>query len=166
MNTALKGKAQHGLNEQELSQQKRLAKLAWLLDSSIKVPGTNFRIGLEALLGLVPGVGDVAGGAISSWIILQGAKLGVSKSVLARMGVNVMVDVVVGAIPILGDLFDMAYKANNRNVRLMEDYFADPQTTRRKSAGGVALAVLIILLTLAAIIAAFVGLVALVASLV
>lgn len=166
MSTALKGKPQHGLNEQELAQQKRLAKLAWLLDSSIKVPGTNFRIGLEALLGLVPGVGDVAGGAISSWIILHGAKLGVSKAVLARMGVNVMLEVVVGAIPILGDLFDMAYKANNRNVRLMEDYFADPQTTRRKSAGGVAVAVLIIFLILAAITAAFVGLVALVASLV
>lgn len=164
MSTALKGKPQHGLNEQELAQQKRLAKLAWLLDSSIKVPGTNFRIGLEALLGLVPGVGDVAGGAISSWIILHGAKLGVSKAVLARMGVNVMLEVVVGAIPILGDIFDMAYKANNRNVRLMEDYFADPQTIRRKSAGGVAVAVLIILLILAAITAAFVGLVALVAS--
>ena len=166
MNTALKGKTQHGLNDQELAQEKRLAKLAWLLDSSIKVPGTNFRIGLESLLGLVPGVGDVAGGAISCWIILQGAKLGVSRAVLARMGANVLVEVVVGAIPIFGDLFDMAYKANNRNVRLMEDYFADPQTTRRKSAGGVAMAVLIIVLILAAIIAAFVGLVVLVSRLV
>lgn len=107
--------------------------LARLLDSAVTVPGTNFRVGLDALIGLVPGIGDAVGAALSGYIVLAAARMGLPKSVLARMLVNLGVDTVVGAVPILGDLFDMAFRANTRNVALIEAALADPIPTRRRS---------------------------------
>jgi hypothetical protein len=104
----------------------RLARLAWLLDNSIPLPGTQFRIGLEALLGLVPVVGDAAGVILSSYILQQAAGLGVPKSILLRMGVNIAIEGVVGIVPFAGDVFDAAWKANLRNVRLLNDYLERP----------------------------------------
>ncbi|NHI01657.1 MULTISPECIES: DUF4112 domain-containing protein [Oceanimonas] len=100
----------------------RLDRLAWLLDSAVRLPG-GFRIGLDGIMGLVPGVGDLAGAALSGYIVLQAARMKLPVTLLARMGLNVLLEVLIGSIPILGDLFDFAFKANRRNVRLMEDYF-------------------------------------------
>ena len=108
--------------------------LARVLDEAIRIPGTNIRIGLDALLGLLPGGGDVAGGVFSGLIILQAARAGAPTPVLGRMLANVAIDVVVGAIPILGDLFDVAWRANSRNVRLLEAWRERPATTKRASA--------------------------------
>ena len=83
-------------------------------------PGPGFRIGLETIVGLVPGVGDLVGGGFSLYIILQAARMGVPASLLARMGWNLLVDVVVGAVPFLGDLFDAGFKANMRNLALLD----------------------------------------------
>ena len=130
----------------------RLRRLGYLLDNSIRIPGTGFRIGLETIVGLVPGVGDLVGGGFSAWIILQAARLGAPPSLLARMGWNLLVDVVVGAVPLLGDLFDAGFKANMRNLALLERHVEGPASSRRASRRFIAvLAVALILLLAGAV---------------
>jgi len=101
------------------SRLRRLDKLAQLLDTIIPIPGTRFRIGLDGLLGLIPGVGDTLGAVFSAYIIFEAARLGFPKSTLLRMVGNVAVETLVGAVPILGDIFDIAWKANVRNLALL-----------------------------------------------
>lgn len=136
------------------SRVERLHGLARVLDSAFVVPGTNFRFGLDALVGLIPGVGDLVGAGLSGYILIEAARIGVPRSVLLRMGWNVAVETVVGAVPLLGDLFDAAYKANNRNIRLLDRYLAEPAGVRRSSRGLVAavLAVLLLLVVGAAVV--------------
>jgi hypothetical protein len=130
-----------------------LRQLARLLDAAVRVPGTNIRFGLDAVLGLIPGAGDIAGGLLSTFIILQAAKLGAPRSVLARMVMNVGVDSIVGAVPILGDLFDVGWKSNLRNTELLERYVDRPQATRAASQGAVIAAIAAIVLIVVAMIA-------------
>lgn len=111
----------------------RLRRLAVLLDDSIRIPGTGFRVGLDALLGLLPGAGDLAGGAFSLYILLQAARMDVPRPLLVRMGTNLVIDVVVGAVPILGDLFDAGFKANMRNLALLEQHLHRPVASTRSS---------------------------------
>jgi hypothetical protein len=140
--------------EQRVARTRRLAQV-W--DAVLRVPGTPFAIGLDPLLGLVPGVGDALGTGVALWIVLQAARLGASVSTLLHMLANVAVDALVGAIPVAGDIFDFAWKANLRNVELLERHVADPTAARRAGtlwlaavggvlvlllAGGVALGVL------------------------
>lgn len=137
----------------------RARSLATLLDSAVRVPGTGIRLGLDPLLGLVPGLGDLAGAVLSGYIVLLGAQLGAPASVVARMLGNVVVDTVGGSLPLIGDLFDVAWKSNAMNVDLLERWVGEPTRTRRASrwligltvlalalvaAGGVALAVVVI----------------------
>jgi hypothetical protein len=110
----------------------RLRSLAWLLDNSIPLPG-GFRIGVDAIIGLVPGIGDAIGALISAYIINEARSLGAPRSVLVRMIANVMIETVVGAIPFAGDLFDAAFKANTRNLALLARYQLDPIGSRRSS---------------------------------
>lgn len=107
---------------------KRVQRLARLMDSSIRLPG-GYRIGFDGLIGLVPGVGDLATAGVSCYIIVQAARAGVPTRVLARMVWNVGLDAVIGSVPLVGDLFDFAFKANLRNARLMEAYLdrSDPR---------------------------------------
>jgi hypothetical protein len=127
----------------------RLRRLGYLLDNSIPIPGTRFRIGLETIVGLVPGVGDLVGGGFSLYIILQAARMGVSASLLARMGWNLFVDVVVGTVPFLGDLFDAGFKANMRNLALLDRHAQGPGQSRRASRRFVAVLVILLGLVLA-----------------
>jgi hypothetical protein len=99
----------------------RLRKLAWLIDASFGLPGTRFRFGLNSVIGLLPVGGDAVLGALSLYIIYEAAQLGVPRHKLLRMLANVGVEVFGGSIPIVGDLFDMALKANLRNLRIIED---------------------------------------------
>lgn len=109
-----------------------LRRIARLMDSSIRLPG-GFRIGLDGLIGLIPGIGDVLSAGVSSYILLEAARMKLPLSVLLRMGLNMAVDLLVGAIPVFGDVFDFAFKANERNVRLIAAYCAEPRRTRRQS---------------------------------
>lgn len=110
-----------------------LRRLAWLLDSSIPIPGTRFTIGLDPLVGLFPFVGDLVGALLSTYIVGQAGRLGAPKSVLLRMGMNVVVEGLVGLVPLAGDVFDAAFKANQRNVRLLEAWLENPRRTARSS---------------------------------
>ncbi len=110
----------------------RLRRLAWLLDSSIRLPG-GFRIGLDGIIGLVPGVGDLLAAGLSTYIVGQAVRLGVPGVVLARMSVNVILELFVGAIPILGDVFDFAFKANERNMKLIDAHLSAPDHNRSGS---------------------------------
>lgn len=108
-------------------------RLARLLDSRFRVPGTGLRFGLDGLLGLVPGVGDAAGLALSSMVIVQAVRLGARGATVARMVLNVAVDAVFGSIPLLGSVFDFAFKANTRNVALLQRHQLDPAGTAAES---------------------------------
>lgn len=99
---------------------KRLRRLAWLIDGVFKLPGTRFRFGLNSIVGLIPVGGDAVLGAISLYIIYEAAQLGVPGPQLARMFGNVALEVFGGSVPVLGDLFDMALKANLRNLAIIE----------------------------------------------
>lgn len=111
----------------------RLKRLAWLMDDSIRVPVIGRRIGIESLLGLVPVVGDLAGGGISAYVLYNAARMGASVPTLLRMAFNIALEMVVGAVPVLGDLFDMGFKANQRNVRLLERHVGDSRSVDRQS---------------------------------
>jgi hypothetical protein len=104
----------------------RLKSLSRLLDSIIPLPG-GYRIGIDGLLGLIPGIGDIAGGVASSYIIIESARLGASTTTLLRMVFNVLVESIIGLIPFLGDLFDFVWKANEKNTALMEKQLHEPQ---------------------------------------
>lgn len=106
----------------------RMQFVASVLDDSIRVPGTSYRIGLDPLIGLVPGGGDLLAGVLSLYIVAESARLGVSVGTLVHMLANVALDVGAGSIPYFGDVFDAGWKANKRNVRLaMRELVTDPE---------------------------------------
>ncbi len=111
----------------------RLKRLSRLLDSAIGIPGTRYRFGLDAIVGLVPGIGDAIGAIFSTYIIFQAARLGASKAILARMIGNVAVDTIVGEIPLLGDLFDVGFQSNIRNLSLIERHVHRPAAAKAQS---------------------------------
>ena len=142
----------------------RLRRIGYLLDNSIPIPGTGYRVGLEAIIGLVPGLGDLVGGGFSAWIILQAARLGAPPSLLARMGWNLLVDTAVGTIPLLGDLFDAGFKANMRNLALLDGHVQGPAGSRRASRRFIAVLALLLVLLLVGVVTVSVLLVQLLLS--
>ncbi|NJN30662.1 MAG: DUF4112 domain-containing protein [Synechococcales cyanobacterium RM1_1_8] len=114
----------HGVRLQQLQ------RLSHLLDNAIAIPGTSYRFGLDPFLGLVPGAGDVAGTALSAYIVIQAARWKLPTATLLRMLGNVCLDWLVGTLPMLGDLFDLGWKANARNVALLENHLNAPQTSQ------------------------------------
>lgn len=130
---------------------RRLERLAWLLDSSIRIPVVGWRIGLDSLIGLIPGVGDALGGLVSTYILAQGVRLRASKATLARMLFNVALEFFAGLVPVAGDLFDMGFKSNQRNVELLQAYLDDSTATARGSRRRVAL--FAVAMTLAGVVA-------------
>jgi hypothetical protein len=117
--------------------EQRLQRVAWLLDAAFRIPGTQQRFGLDALIGLIPGVGDTLGALLSTYIIVEAARRGASVWTVTRMLGNVAVETLIGAIPLLGDLFDVVFKANMRNLALLGDTLErgapsrDPQAVLR-----------------------------------
>ena len=125
---------------------RNLDALAKLMDARFRIPGTQIRFGLDAVVGLIPGVGDLISLAISGYIISTAGKLGASRYVMARMALNSGIDAIVGAIPLLGDLFDIGFRANQRNMRLLQQHYHEGR--HRGSAAKVVVPVVIILLAL------------------
>ena len=132
----------------------RARGLARLLDDLIRIPGTNIGIGLDPVIGLIPGVGDVIGGLMSSYILMVAAQEGAPTSILLRMLGNIALDSLVGVVPVVGDLFDVGVKSNRRNVDLLERYLGAPRKTKAASHGVVALIFLAVILLVVGVIAA------------
>lgn len=102
----------------------RLDRLATLFDTALVVPGTNIRFGVEAVLRLWPGIGDVAASALSLYLLYEAYRLGVPRTLFARMLANVILEGAAGAVPVAGDAFDVFFRANRRNVALLREHFA------------------------------------------
>jgi hypothetical protein len=123
---------------------KQVEFISKLMDKQFRIPGTNYRFGFDGIIGLIPGVGDVSTFAVSCYLITIMAKNGASGYVMGRMVLNVLIDAMVGAIPVLGDLFDFAFKANSRNIRLMQEHYV--QGRHRGSAWKIIIPIVIVLL--------------------
>ena len=109
---------------QQLNKLRRIRKIAKLLDTAIGIPGTKFRIGLDPILGLLPGGGDLIGAGISAYMIYLAASFGLEKSEISKMVKNIALETFVGFIPIVGDIFDFYFKANIRNLDILEQHLA------------------------------------------
>ncbi|MFH5806515.1 DUF4112 domain-containing protein [Alienimonas sp. DA493] len=120
-----------GLPPGEEARLRRVRAVADFLDNSLRIPGVGYPIGWDSVIGLIPGAGDAITGTLAVWIIVQGRRLGVPKRTLVRMLGNAGVDLAGGAVPGLGDAFDVVFKANRKNLRLIEKHLAQPPVDRR-----------------------------------
>jgi hypothetical protein len=143
----------------------RIRSLANALDSAIAVPGTRFRFGRDPLLGLVPGLGDLVGAALSGYIVLTGIQLGAPPALVARMIANVAFDTVGGSVPVVGDLFDAAWKSNRRNLTLIEKHVGTEAAPYKVSRAHIVVGILLLILVAAAGIALTIAVVRLLLSL-
>ena len=103
--------------------------VSYLMDEKFRLPGTNFRFGLDPLLNFIPVVGDLSGFAVSAMLLVTMAKHGASRKLLIRMILNVLVDTIIGAIPLIGLIFDFAYKSNSKNIRLLKEHYVEGRHT-------------------------------------
>jgi len=131
--------------DQELAEQQEvasLARLSRLLDGAVRIPGTDIRVGLDPILGLIPGLGDWAGALGAGYILLRAASLGVARPTLLRMAGNIGIDFMAGSVPVLGDIFDLGWRANERNMALLRAHMDAPEQRRRADHGFVVALVL------------------------
>ena len=112
---------------------KRIRQLSQLLDGAIVIPGTKQRIGLDPMLGLIPGGGDTVSAVLSGYIIIEAARMGLPRTALMQMVGNIAIDTLVGTVPVLGDVFDVFSKANTRNMQIVENHVQLPATTPAKT---------------------------------
>lgn len=126
--------------------------LAWLLDNSIPVPGTGGRrFGIDAIIGLVPGIGDLASGGLGLLVVWRGSRMGLPRIVVGRMLLNTLLDIAIGAIPVLGDAFDLWFKASTRNLDLMRRHLERPDASTREDWTAVVLMVGVVVAVIFAI---------------
>ena len=111
--------------------ERRIGRVTRVLDELIAVPGTSIRVGLDPIIGLIPVVGDVTAAAVGAWVIAEAARFGIPRVVLGRMVVNLLLDLGIGAIPIIGDLYDVAMRSNTRNLELFRQHALDPDASTR-----------------------------------
>lgn len=119
---------------QRLATLQRIRRLSRLMDTAIRIPGIGFRIGLDPILGLVPGAGDLVSTGISAYIIFLAARFQLPRQALTQMVLNISLEAVVGTVPLVGDLFDAAYKANIRNLAILEAHLSATEPELEKIA--------------------------------
>lgn len=113
-----------------ISKLSKLRSISRLLDNAIAIPGTKIRLGLDPILGLLPGGGDTITGGISAYIVVEAARMGVPREVLGKMVGNILIDSVAGTIPVVGDLFDVGWKSNVKNIELLEKHLEIAETEK------------------------------------
>lgn len=146
--------------ERFASAERRISRATKVLDELIAVPGTPMKVGLDPIIGLIPVVGDAVTALAGGWVILEASRFGVPKIVLARMILNLSIDLAIGAIPFVGDLYDFVFHSNSRNLALFRRHALDPDaSTRGEQALFIGLALLIvgIVWLIATAIGAFIG---------
>lgn len=129
----------------------RLRALGRLFDSAFAIPGTRWRFGVDALFGLVPGLGDLAGALVAVYSLKVANGLRLPVAIQMHMLGNIALDALAGTVPLLGDLFDFVYKAQTRNLKLIDDWLATPQATERRSRRGLVLVPLVVLVVFIAL---------------
>jgi hypothetical protein len=134
----------HGLSRVANSRLAQARAVAKLLDRAFRIPGTKITFGLDPILGLIPGGGDLAGAVFSSWLIMLGSRMGLPRHILMRMVANVAIDTVAGSFPLVGDLFDVAWKSNTRNLELLEQFANSPSGSGRLVSRGLVIAAIAI----------------------
>lgn len=110
---------------------RRVRRLSYILDNAIPIPGTSYRIGIDPLLGLLPGGGDILGSAFSAYIVLEAALLGLPRETLVRMVLNIVLETLAGTVPVVGDFFDATWKANVKNIALLEAHLDSPRQSQK-----------------------------------
>ncbi len=111
--------------------EQRIGRVTRVLDELVSVPGTPIKVGLDPLIGLIPVAGDALAALVGSWVILEASRFGIPRVVLGRMIVNLVVDLGIGAIPLLGDIYDVAFRSNRRNLDLFRKHALDPDASTR-----------------------------------
>ena len=111
--------------------ERRIKRVTNVLDELVTVPGTGQRVGLDPIVGLIPVVGDAVAAGVGLWVIGEAARFGVPRIVLGRMTVNLLIDLAIGAIPLLGDLYDVAFRSNSRNLALFRRHALDATASTR-----------------------------------
>ena len=111
--------------------ERRIGRVTHALDELVAVPGTSIRVGLDPVIGLIPVVGDAVAAVVGAWVIGEAARFGIPRVVLGRMAINLVVDLAIGAIPFLGDLFDFAFRSNSANLELFRRHALDPDASTR-----------------------------------
>ena len=137
-----------------------MRRFAYLMDEAIAIPGTSFKVGLDALLGLIPGVGDIIGGVLSTWIVIGALRHRVPARIIVRMMINIGIDLLFGAVPVAGDVFDFLYEENVQNLRLVERH-RDRRRPPRSFAAVAFVATLMVLLVIGMAVLILAGVVAL-----
>jgi hypothetical protein len=131
--------------ERFASAERRIGRVTNVLDELVTIPGTSTKVGVDPIIGLIPIVGDAVAALVGGWVILEASRFGVPRIVLGRMIINLAVDLAIGAIPLIGDLFDLAFRSNSKNLSLFRKHALDPDaSTRGEQALFVGLALLIV----------------------
>ncbi|MDF0554420.1 DUF4112 domain-containing protein [Kamptonema sp. UHCC 0994] len=147
-------------NKSHVANLRRIRQISHLLDNAIGIPGTSYRIGIDPILGLVPGGGDFVAMVFSAYMIIIAAQMGVSQEKLVQMVSNIIIDTFAGSVPVVGDLFDVAWKSNMKNLELLEDHLGSPQTGTTVNwwfVGGILGGLLLIMLLIISLSVAIIG---------
>jgi hypothetical protein len=111
--------------------ERRIRRVTDVLDEAFTVPGTNVRAGLDPVIGLIPFVGDAVAALVGIWVIAEATRFGIPRIVVARMSVNLLIDLAIGAIPLIGDIYDVTMRSNSRNLGLFREHALDPDASTR-----------------------------------
>jgi hypothetical protein len=111
--------------------EQRIGRVTRVLDELVGVPGTPIKVGLDPVIGLIPVVGDAVAAGVGAWVIAEAARFGIPRLVLGRMVLNLLLDLGIGAIPILGDVYDLFFRSNSRNLALFRRHALDPDASTR-----------------------------------
>lgn len=124
----------------------RLRRLSQLLDNALPIPGLNYRVGLDPIIGLIPGGGDMVSAILSAYIVLEATRFRLPKETLGRMVMNILIDTLTGIVPVLGDIFDLTWKANAMNMQLLEEHLQAPKSREAADRGFIIVMIIILAL--------------------